>query len=476
MSGKQSRLSGMRKADQSAELSSQFHCSRVVPLLSGEQSLAVLFRARPALTLSRSDAALTFLVFAAGLIFIFPLLGPVILGLFALVGGVWLVRVSGHGLDSLPQDPLLLMLAGFGLYCVFSALWALDPAAAASKGTITLLFALSTVVVASSINVLPDRLVPPFAVAVTIAVGVAALVGVIQASFGMVIVKWLFSLFPGLTPAKLKGLVVEEGAIAFVEPFVRNRAQAVLGFVFWPVLLLISGYRSLAQRVVLPACIGGGIIYTLLAGANNSVQLGLGLGAGGFLLSFYWPSVARWAFLAAWTAAVLLVVPASYLAFEAGLHKSQWIPERSGQARLYIWRYTAEQVREHPILGIGVRSTRVLEKAKREAEGRDPSLRYERRLGWHAHNLYLQTWLELGAVGAAFLLALGALLLERIRRLEERCRPYAYATFATISGAVAVGWGMWQSWLWASVGLAISALLLGCRFATEQPASPAADK
>ena len=83
-----------------------------------------------------------------------------------------------------------------------------------------------------------------------------------------------------------------------------------------------------------------------------------------------------------------------------------------------------------------------------------------RRLGIHAHNLYLQVWFELGAIGAALVLLLGVTLLRAVRTLARDVRPYAYAAFSTAALVAAFGWGLWQTWLLAGFGMAFILVIL----------------
>jgi O-antigen ligase len=71
----------------------------------------------------------------------------------------------------------------------------------------------------------------------------------------------------------------------------------------------------------------------------------------------------------------------------------------------------------------------------------------DRQLGWHAHNVYLQSWLELGAVGTLLLLAAGLAGIRGALALHPMLLPYAAALVAGVMAIAATGWGMWQPWL-----------------------------
>lgn len=93
----------------------------------------------------------------------------------------------------------------------------------------------------------------------------------------------------------------------------------------------------------------------------------------------------------------------------------RWLPN-SGHHRLTIWNFVARHVAEKPVLGWGMDVSCSLPGGeeeipinRHEAEGRVIALVLEPMLPLHPHNAILQWWLELGAPGAALLLAAGAL-------------------------------------------------------------------
>ena len=81
---------------------------------------------------------------------------------------------------------------------------------------------------------------------------------------------------------------------------------------------------------------------------------------------------------------------------------------------------------------------------------------FPRTMGHHSHSLYLQTWYELGAVGALLLAIAGAVVVMLIFLLPASAQPFAAGAFATFAIVGAFAWGMWQSWfMCAAVLLAI---------------------
>jgi O-antigen ligase len=66
--------------------------------------------------------------------------------------------------------------------------------------------------------------------------------------------------------------------------------------------------------------------------------------------------------------------------------------------------------------------------------------------------VYLQTWFELGLIGATLLTLLGLAVLQAIGTLGPQLQPYAYATFASAALTAASSYGMWQIWFVGAFG------------------------
>ena len=77
----------------------------------------------------------------------------------------------------------------------------------------------------------------------------------------------------------------------------------------------------------------------------------------------------------------------------------------------------------------------------------------------------MQTWYELGAVGALLLMATGLAVLAALRRLPRLQLPYAYATFVAATIVGCFSWGLWQTWFMAAYGVAAVLLALAVEVA-----------
>ena len=102
-----------------------------------------------------------------------------------------------------------------------------------------------------------------------------------------------------------------------------------------------------------------------------------------------------------------------------------------------------------------------------------PDERFRRTLSTHSHSVYLQTWFELGLVGATLLTLLGLAILQAIRALAVPLQRYAYATFASAAIMAASSYGMWQIWFIAMFGLCAVVFALGSELSRKR--EPSAD-
>lgn len=129
--------------------------------------------------------------------------------------------------------------------------------------------------------------------------------------------------------------------------------------------------------------------------------------------------------------ALPLVAVAAVLALAAGALASGWLGEaippgdRPGvvkrllhtslegeRGRLYTWQAAWRVIRAHPVAGVGLgNDEHHLPAARRAVLAQHPGFRFPGGLTTHAHNVYLQVWLELGLTGlAAYLYLWGAVL------------------------------------------------------------------
>lgn len=134
--------------------------------------------------------------------------------------------------------------------------------------------------------------------------------------------------------------------------------------------------------------------------------------------------------------------------------------KRSLFHRLFMWEHVTDLIWERPVLGWGLDAARGMPGAKQLIPELDhPHAWY---ISLHPHNLALQVWLELGAVGAV-LVAWLVIGIERM--IPERLDRMQIAAIGGSVSSVAVLWmlsfGAWQVWYMAAVFLVAIMLCLG---------------
>ena len=120
--------------------------------------------------------------------------------------------------------------------------------------------------------------------------------------------------------------------------------------------------------------------------------------------------------------------------------------------RLRMWDYALARTLERPLLGHGLDASRAMQDSFTTRIGVDIPF-----ISLHPHNIGLQVWMELGAIGA--LLATFAILAMRpaLRLMAGRNRLRAAALAGLVAGAAAasaITVGAWQYWWWGLVALA----------------------
>lgn len=248
--------------------------------------------------------------------------------------------------------------------------------------------------------------------------------------------------------------------IVYISAVDLTRNASSITLVMWGTMLAALG--TLPRRA--GQVVAGVIFVTSLAvvamSSQETSKLSIVVGTIAFVTALASRIWARRLLLTAWVIVCLAIVPMVIGLYRLDLHNAAFLPP-SGQHRIIIWNYTAEQALRSPLIGIGVHSTHVLGPSIAPKLRSAPGEKLPRTLSRHAHNIYLQTWFELGVVGAILLAFLGAAALRLIGRLDERVQPYAIATFACAAVVGAASYGMWQIWYMAMFGMAFAVLALG---------------
>ena len=379
---------------------------------------------------------------------------PVLVLLF--IGCVGLSLAHGQRLKALFRPDLGLALFGaVAVYLFINASWSLDPSRAVSKAV---WFTLVAAMAYGGCRALSNWRIEQIRTAATaFLAGLAAGIAIVlfEVATDRFLTLSLYNLLPFTRPESAKAMVVKHDEVFRIAAFELNRNITVMMLMLWPALLCLTVHGT-RTRLLGIAGLFLAVLASVFLSAHETSKIAIVLSAVVFAVALVWPVFARRALWAAWCLAFILVVPLATMAYKAELHQADWL-RHSAQARVTIWAYTAEQIPNAPIFGIGSGSTRKMDLDRGpglKAEEQKKGEAFGWRAGSHAHNAFLQTWYELGAVGVILFMVAGSAVILSVGRLPQKTQAYVLAHIATFITILAFGWGLWQSWLMAVAGLA----------------------
>jgi len=276
--------------------------------------------------------------------------------------------------------------------------------------------------------------------------------------------RFFYNAFPSLRAGLDKQVVMVNGIVEQVKENNINRRATIITLLLAPALLTAAlasekwvRWGATALILVLAAIL-------MRYSAHQSSQAAIVAATLAYFLARVAPRTALTVIAAAWVACCLLVVPMVMALHATSIHKNENGLFFSARHRIVIWNTTAEKIMKSPILGIGADATATVTEAR--AQNPDAALvekdgQFTPDTARHAHNVYLQTWYELGAVGAVLLMALGLAALAAINRSTTALQPYLLAEFAAIAGMIAFSFSLWQVWFQGAIGLGVLILLIG---------------
>ncbi len=394
---------------------------------------------------------------------------PVIIVLAGVIIGIALIH--GQSLAELFRfDRGLALFALVTAYLLINASWSLDVPRALNK---VLWFGLVVAMTFAASRALCRWNERQIRIAVTaFLVGMTA--GLVFIAYELAtrqdFMRHLYNWLPATRPS-FKTLRFEGDKVVAIAAFELNRNVAVMLLMLWPALLCLSRLTDGRRRAVALGALFVATAAVVFCSQHETSKLGLVAGIIVFVTARLWPRAVRIGMLTFWCVAFVVVVPLATEMAKDGLQQVPWLPY-SARSRITMWAYTAQKVPEAPLLGIGLNSTRTQSAdrslPRREeplAEGKSGGPTLAWRTGPHSHNEFLQTWYELGAVGAILLLAAGCAVILIIGGLPPALQPFMLAQFAGFFATAAFSWGMWQSWLMALTGLAALYGAMAVRFA-----------
>lgn len=250
----------------------------------------------------------------------------------------------------------------------------------------------------------------------------------------------------------------------------------------WPALLGVAGITGGRLRLAIRLLVLVAVVAAILASTNETAKIALGAGLAVYALAFLSRTWARNLVIAGALAASLATIPIVKTMHAAGLANASWLPA-SGRSRIMIWNYTVDAVPQHWVGGIGARMTYHMHEKLSPAPNsgdaawyKDPKGTPPGKLSLHSHNMFVQTWFELGAVGAillaVFLMSIG-MAMARLGDIEAR---HGLAMFASAMVLAASSYGMWQLWFTAMFALAAALFMVAASACQTAPADASPER
>ena len=382
------------------------------------------------------------------------------------LAGVLLAVASSLDLRGLVErvPAAMAVLAGFVVWALVSVGWAADPLDAIGKVGLLAVLIAAAVAVAGARTELSNGRVHEIARAVLIAFIAGLVFLCLEEVTDHAIKRVVFTLLPSFRPS-LKHVSVggDNGEVTGIAGYVSNRSMAALTLSLWPMLLVAWHLLERGRRWWGVAAIIVVAAATMAMSEHDTSVLAIVAAVVVLALTYWLPRTGLVLVAAGWLVATLAVVPITDWAFRSGeLHSASWLPH-TAQQRIILWGYTAQQVAKRPLFGVGADSTKLLD-ARRGPKVETPAgFSYQWRTGPHGHNIFLQTWYELGLPGALLLAGFGLLLVRAIAGLDRLAGAVMAAAFVSAAITGAFTWGLWQPWFLGA--FALSGLL--CLLALE---------
>ncbi|MGO8843191.1 MAG: O-antigen ligase family protein [Methyloceanibacter sp.] len=340
------------------------------------------------------------------------------------------------------------------LYIFLNATWAADPGAAARTAALFLTLVVLTFAANGAVDQLDEHQLRRAALAFAAGAFLGALFVLFEVLTHSAATRLAMNSIALLRPEQTtRHFVVSQGKVTWIRPSDLKHNAAILTFNLWPGLLVLRTIASGTRRALLMGLFFVAVAACVVLTQHRSSIVALCVSPLVFFLAWNWGRPVIRALAGLYCLAFVLVMPINFLAYNSDLQLANWLPS-SFRARVIIWEYTAERVLDHPWLGIGAASTPAVREPVALAE-KPEGYAYPRNTGRHAHDLFLQTWYELGAVGAILIALAGAVVAFRISLLPIETQPFAAASFAVFMSIAAFAWGIWQTWLMCAVGLSV---------------------
>jgi len=246
-----------------------------------------------------------------------------------------------------------------------------------------------------------------------------------------------------------------------LKPHIYNRSLVAVVLLAFPILYFLLNHKfdGISKTALLIICFIALLFYTVSISWSQSAQLALICAVCAGLIFWLFRGKSEryfWLILKITIIAVILCAPIigkllfSYIIEHPEMLDNYILKKGAAAPRLEIWSALSDLIRQKPVLGHGIGTTR-------ELVVPSDNVYWKQETILHPHNFAIQIWLELGLIGVVAISFLFWHIMSFIEKIPERLlRLIALLNFLAWLTISAVGYGMWQSW-W--VGLSLSLLL-----------------
>ncbi len=362
-----------------------------------------------------------------------------------------------------PPPAVAVALFAFATYLAINASWAVDPVEA--MGKVAFFWGLCAVGYVSWLGLphVPDEEFEPLCRGVLIGFAIGVVYLTAECLLRFPLLKTILAALPSLRPPQKHVRVGANGELV-IGLYLLNRSFGTAAVLLWPVLAMLWVWMPRRRALGIGGLVALGLTVAAFASEHETSMLALIFSAVAFAGLVTIQKPVKWVIIAAWLTATLLVVPIASSAYSHGLYKASWIPT-TGRNRIILWGVAAQRIDNAPLLGIGVGSTKELDEKEGPSAEKPADHSYPLRTGRHSHNVFMQTWYELGAVGAALLAVIGLTTLFALDRLPRTIKPPALASFVAATMMAAFSWGMFQTWFMAVLATWAMLLLMAIELA-----------
>jgi len=357
----------------------------------------------------------------------------------------------------------------FLAFAALSSTWALAPGRAIQSALLLTANLLATILLLMTISTRSQQALVLIGGWFVITFALGGILLLTELISGHAITRFIYNTFPWLVADEKNTMLIKHAdAIIAINPAIGNWSVAAVALLSWPAVRIARIVFIGAHANAWTAALAALVTIIVFTSQHETSKIALVVGGLSFLLALFSIHAARRTLISAVILIIVAVAPISYTLLEhLHLHQAPWA-QPSLRERFIIWGYTAEQVAKKPIIGIGANNTEAWMKQFVPRPHEVPHEPRPRTTSTHAHNIFLQTWFELGLIGACLLAGFAVTFLKRISHLEPTSVPYAAATATSAICLALAAWNLWHSWMTALFGVTLCWLLLADRLASTE--------